>query len=88
MLRRAQRPSAQLDNGRRAESECRDRDLLLQRAKRAFPARLEELGDRDTRARLDEIVDGDERPAEARGQLRAERRLARAHEADEGEMAP
>jgi len=35
---------------------------------------------------LDDRVDRDERPAETIGELRAERRLPGAHEADEGEV--
>ena len=53
----------------------------------ASPSRSEDLRDRVARVRLDPPVDVDERPADAHGDLRAERRLAGAHEADEGDVA-
>src|SRR5581483_2950008 len=46
----------------------------------------EELGDRASGVVLDEAVGVDERPAEPEGGRLAERRLARAHEADEREV--
>ncbi len=86
--RRPERPSTKLDDGRGAPRERLDRNLLLQRAERRFSTRLEDLGDRLSDAGLDESVDRDELPPETRGHERPECRLARPHEANEGEVAP
>ena len=46
----------------------------------------EKLDDRPFRAGLDELVEVDEAPAHASGNLRAKRRLPRAHEPHEREV--
>jgi hypothetical protein len=78
-------PAPQGDHGERRRAENLSRDLFLEAAKRGL-APLEELGD-GTVAPLDLTIEVDERPAAEAGNLLADRRLPRAHEADEGEMS-
>ncbi len=66
--------------------EQRLHDLFLHRAERGL-ARLEELDDRLARAVLDLVVGVDELPAEPERDLLSDRRLAGAHEPDQGEVS-
>jgi hypothetical protein len=63
----------------------RQRGALLERPELRLAAG-EEVGDRRSCALLDRVVEVDERATEALGQLTADRRLARAHEADEDDV--
>jgi hypothetical protein len=80
------RPTAERDHGRIRQTQRRKRvSLFLQTESRLAPL-LEELGDRPAQLLLEVAVEIDERPAEALGDLRAERRLAGAHEAHERQV--
>ena len=81
------RPAAERDHLRRARRERLERGLLLAHAELDLAALREDLRDRLAQLALDLAVEVDEPPAEAFGDLEAERRLAGAHEADEREVA-
>ena len=61
--------------------------VLLKLAKRRLAVRREELRDARARALFDDLVDRDKPTTEPLGENRTERRLPRAHESDEHEMA-
>ena len=86
-LRREYGPTPERDHGwlRRVEDRCGDG--LLEHSERRLTVAGEELGDRDPRASLDLAIEVDKASAEAPCDLRAHRRLARAHEAGEREVA-
>ena len=81
-----ERAAAELDDGDRAARENVERRLLLELAELRLAARLEQLGDGRAGSLLDDRVDRDELPPESLGELRAERRLPRAHEAHERDV--
>ncbi len=66
--------------------ERRDRRLGLEHPELDLAALLEQLGQRASGRALELAVEVDEPPAEPARDLRAERRLARAHEADERDV--
>ena len=78
------RTAAQRDHGGRARSEGVARVLRLAQPERRLAAGLEDP--RDRLLALDLGVDVDERPPELRGELLAEGRLARTHEADQSDV--
>src|SRR5690242_10813225 len=80
------RSAADGDDARLAPVERRSDELRLELAERSLALRLEQVPDRPFRT-LDLVVDVVERPPQPFGDLAAERRLARAHEADEDEVA-
>ncbi len=79
--------ASELDDGGWPAREEICGSALLEHAELRFAALLEQLGDRLARGALDDVVDRDERAPEPRGEPGAERRLPRAHESDQGEMA-
>ncbi len=82
---REHRAAAERDHGRiRRIQRLGDHDLL-ERAELSLSALVEELRDRPVTA-LDLLVRVDERAADARGDVATDRRLPRAHEADESEV--
>ena len=83
--RREHRTAAQRDHDRLRRLEHPGGEALLGLAKRAFAA-LEELRDRRARLPLDLDVEIQEAPSQAVRHRSAERRLARAHEADERDV--
>ena len=70
----------------RARSEHLERGFLLAHPELDLAALREDLRDRPAQLALDLAVEVDESPAQPLGDLQAERRLAGAHEADEGEV--
>ena len=78
------RTAAQRDHGRLARGERVARVLRLSQPEGRLAAGLEDP--RDGLVALDLRVDVDERPPELRGELLAEGRLARAHEADQSDV--
>ena len=86
-LRARHRPTAQRNDLWRAVPERLERGLLLAHPELDLAPLREDLRDRLAQLALDLAVEVDESPAQALGDLQAERRLAGAHEADEGEVA-
>ena len=84
--RRLDCAAAEREHRRPLVLECPDRRLGLEHAKLDLPALLEDLGQRTPRGALELAVEVDEPPAEPLRDLGAERRLARAHEADERDV--
>ena len=80
------RAAAERDHGGRPAGERLQRRLGLQLAEVRLAARSEDLRDRLPQRALELAVEVDEPPAQPLGRLLAERRLARAHEADEREV--
>ena len=78
------RAAAQRDHGGSARGQRVEHVLGLAQAECRFAARLEDP--RDRLFALDLTVDVDELPPELLGELLAEGRLARTHEADEGDV--
>jgi hypothetical protein len=85
--RRFDRPAAESEHPRVRRLEHRDRPFLLDLAEPVLAVAREQLGDRVAVLLGNELVDVDERQADQLGGLPAERRLARAHEADQREVA-
>jgi hypothetical protein len=81
------RPAAERHHRGAARTQHLDSGCLLELPELGFAAALEYLRDRRAGAELDLAVEVEEPPAEALGDLQPECRLARAHEADEGEVA-
>ena len=82
-------PSAPPPSSTTAERPAREHVggcLLLELPEGCLAVPLEDLRDGLADSLLDDLVDRDERPAQALGEQRAERRLPRAHEADEREV--
>ncbi len=86
-LRREHGPAPESDHRGLRCVENRCGYGLLEHSERRLTVAGKELRDRDLRASLDLTVEVDEAPAEASRDLRAHRRLARAHEAGEREVA-
>ena len=82
----AESPAAERDHLRLAGGESLERGLLLDLAERGLAPGLEDDGDRVAGARLDLAVEIDECAADPLGGLRADRRLAGPHEADQGDV--
>ena len=78
--------ASELEHDRLGAAEQRRRHLLLDRAERLLPARVEDLLDCRPGARLDRVVEADEAPPEPLCDNGPERRLAGAHEAGESEV--
>ena len=78
-------PPSSTTAGSRATENVRRR-LLLERPEAGFAVPVEDLGDGAASALLDDLVDGHEAAAQARRDLRSERGLPGAHEADEREV--
>ncbi len=70
--------------GRRERDAC---GVRLDAPELGLAALVEELRDRHSGALLDRPVEVEELPSQPPGELPAERRLARAHEADERDVA-
>ena len=83
---RLDRAPADGDHGRLACAAGFSHERCLDVTERRLSLALEELPDRSVRA-LDLLVDVDEPAAEPRGDVSADRRLSRPHEADQDEMA-
>ena len=79
--------AAEGDHCRLGRLERRGGDRLLRDPESGFPVPREQLLDRRARPALDLLVEVDERPAEPARDLAPLRRLSRAHEAGEREMA-
>ena len=84
---RRHRTAAERDHRGLGLGERHADGVRLDLAEPVLAALLEELRDRLAGALLDRVVEVDERPAEPRRELAPERRLARAHEADERDVA-
>jgi hypothetical protein len=84
-LRRAECASAEREHGRGTLPQALDREPRLLRPEEGL-ALAEELGNAHPRQRLELAVDVDERTPEPPREVRAERRLARAHEAHERDV--
>jgi hypothetical protein len=80
------RAAAERDHRRLAPAQRVDRDRLLEHTELQLAAPREQLGNRLARAVLELAVEIDELAAEPARELDPERRLARAHEADEREV--
>ena len=80
------RAAAERDHRGRPAGKRLERGLGLELAELRLAALAEDLRDRLPQRLLELAVEVDEPPAEPLGNLRAERRLARAHEADEREV--
>ena len=85
--RRLDRAPAERDHGGPLAFERPPRLLGLEHPEALFALPPEEIRDRTARGLLDLLVEVDERPSDQVRDARAERRLAGAHEADEGEVA-
>ena len=86
-LLRLDRAAAECQYRRPVLTQRPERHVGLERAELELPTLLEELRDRLTERPFQLAVDVDEPPAEPFGDLRAQRRLPRAHEADERDVA-
>jgi hypothetical protein len=80
------RPAAERDHGRHGRLEQGDRPLLLELAETRLALAREQLRDGPAVVGSNQLVDVDELPSDARRSLRTQRRLARAHEADERDL--
>ena len=80
------RAAAQRDHGRVRQTQRCNRVTFLLQAELRLAAPLEELGDRRPEVLFEVAVEVDEGTPEPLRDLRAEGRLARAHEADEREV--
>ena len=85
--RRLDRAAAERDHGGPLALERPQRLLGLEHPEALLALPAEEIRDRAARGLLDLLVEVDERPSDQVRDARAERRLAGAHEADEGEVA-
>ena len=83
---RSERSSAELDDAERPAGEDVGGCLLLAPPELRLAVPFEDLRDGLAGPLLDDLVDRDERPAQPLRDERAERRLPRAHETDEGEV--
>jgi hypothetical protein len=79
--------AAESDDRRPTLAQRLQRRLLLENPELDLAALREDLRDRPTYIAFDHPVEVDELAAESGGDLHAQRRLAGAHEADEGEVA-
>src|SRR4051812_6869732 len=84
--RRLHGPAAEGDHSRIRQAEGCDRVTLFLQAELGFSAALKEIGNRRAQILLEVPVEIDERTPETIRDLGPERRLAGAHEADEGEV--
>ena len=84
--RRQDRPSAEREHCIRLSEQAADH-ALLERPERRLAVLLEDRGDRPAGLPLDLAVGVQERPPQPGGQRLARARLARAHEADQREVA-
>ena len=80
------RAAAERDHRGPCVGQRLERHLGLELAELGLAALAKDVRDRLPERALELAVEVDEPPAEPLGSLRAERRLARAHEADEREM--
>ena len=85
--RRQHGATSERDHDRLAGSEYRPRHRLFELSEGSLAVAGEELLDRDTGPALDLAIEIDEVAAEAPGDPRADRRLARAHEAGQREVS-